>query len=64
MKQKKKTDHAVKAHELPDEYLADALPIAKKIALAQGLENYNILQVCPPFLSYLFTTSPLITRCT
>ncbi|KAG6379414.1 HIT domain-containing protein [Boletus reticuloceps] len=34
-------------HELPDEYLADALPIAKKIALAQGLENYNILQVCP-----------------
>lgn len=33
-------------HELPDEYLADALPIAKKIALAQGLENYNVLQVC------------------
>lgn len=33
-------------HELPDEYLADALPIAKQIALAQGLENYNILQVC------------------
>ncbi|KAG9308505.1 hypothetical protein JVU11DRAFT_11849 [Chiua virens] len=31
-------------HELPDEYLADALPIAKKIALAQGLENYNLLQ--------------------
>ncbi|KAF8424787.1 HIT-like protein [Boletus edulis BED1] len=37
-------DHTVKMHELPDEYLADALPIAKKIALAQGLENYNILQ--------------------
>jgi hypothetical protein len=32
-------------HELPDEYLADALPIAKKIAIAQGAENYNILQV-------------------
>jgi hypothetical protein len=32
-------------HELPDEYLADALPIAKKIAVAQGVENYNILQV-------------------
>ena len=32
-------------HELPDEYLADALPIAKKIAIAQGVENYNILQV-------------------
>ncbi|KAF8657313.1 hypothetical protein AX16_002235 [Volvariella volvacea WC 439] len=36
--------HAVKMHELPDEYLADALPIAKKIAIAQGAENYNILQ--------------------
>ncbi|KAJ6455444.1 HIT-like domain-containing protein [Mycena sanguinolenta] len=31
-------------HELPDEYLADAMPIAKKIALVQGAENYNILQ--------------------
>jgi len=31
-------------HELPDEYLADAMPIAKKIAIAQGVENYNILQ--------------------
>jgi hypothetical protein len=38
-------DHAEKMHELPDEYLADALPIAKKIAIAQGVENYNILQV-------------------
>ncbi|KAI6117102.1 HIT-like domain-containing protein [Pisolithus croceorrhizus] len=37
-------DHAAKLHELPDEYLADAMPIAKKIASAQGLENYNILQ--------------------
>lgn len=40
-------------HELPDEYLADALPIAKKIALAQGLENYNILQVRSLFVSFL-----------
>ena len=32
-------------HELPDKYLADAMPIAKKIAIAQGAENYNILQV-------------------
>lgn len=32
-------------HELPDNYLADVLPIAKKIALALGAENYNILQV-------------------
>ncbi|KAI5996023.1 HIT-like domain-containing protein [Pisolithus orientalis] len=37
-------DHAAKLHELPNEYLADAMPIAKKIAVAQGLENYNILQ--------------------
>ncbi|KAH7885004.1 HIT-like domain-containing protein [Phlebopus sp. FC_14] len=37
-------DHAVKMHELPDEYLADAMPLAKKIAVAQGLDNYNILQ--------------------
>jgi diadenosine tetraphosphate (Ap4A) HIT family hydrolase len=36
--------HAAKMHELPDEYLADAMPVAKKIALAQGVENYNILQ--------------------
>ncbi|KAJ7051781.1 HIT-like domain-containing protein [Mycena amicta] len=36
--------HAEKLHELPDEYLADAMPIAKKIALALGAENYNILQ--------------------
>ncbi|KAF9013485.1 HIT-like protein [Cyathus striatus] len=36
--------HAEKMHELPDEYLTDVLPIAKKIAVAQGLENYNILQ--------------------
>jgi diadenosine tetraphosphate (Ap4A) HIT family hydrolase len=34
----------VKMHELPDEYLADAMPVAKKIALALGAENYNILQ--------------------
>lgn len=32
-------------HELPDKYLADALIVAKKIALDRGLENYNILQV-------------------
>ncbi|KAG8214911.1 HIT-like protein [Butyriboletus roseoflavus] len=36
--------HAVKMHELPDEYLADALAVAKRIALVQRLENYNILQ--------------------
>lgn len=34
-------------HELPDEHLADVLPVAKKIALALGAEDgvqYNILQ--------------------
>ncbi|KAI0049456.1 HIT-like protein [Auriscalpium vulgare] len=36
--------HAAKLHELPDLYLADALPIAKKIAIALGVENYNVLQ--------------------
>ncbi|KAG7088869.1 hypothetical protein E1B28_012821 [Marasmius oreades] len=36
--------HAQKVHELPDEYLRDILPIAKKIAIAQGAENYNVLQ--------------------
>ncbi|KAG6866177.1 hypothetical protein C0991_007727 [Blastosporella zonata] len=36
--------HAAKLHELPDEHLTDVLPIAKKIALAQGLVDYNILQ--------------------
>ncbi|KAF8740704.1 hypothetical protein AX14_007604 [Amanita brunnescens Koide BX004] len=36
--------HAEKLHELPEEHLSDILPIAKKIAVAQDLENYNILQ--------------------
>ncbi|KAJ1916782.1 Adenosine 5'-monophosphoramidase [Tieghemiomyces parasiticus] len=36
--------HAEKLHEVPDEYLADLLPVAKKIATALGSENYNILQ--------------------
>lgn len=38
-------DHAEKLHDTPDEYLAEAMPIAKKIATALGAENYNILQV-------------------
>ncbi|KAJ1982473.1 Adenosine 5'-monophosphoramidase [Dimargaris cristalligena] len=36
--------HAAKLHEVPDEYLADMLPVAKKIVNALGAENYNILQ--------------------
>ena len=37
-------DHGEKLHDVPDEYLTEALPIAKKIAAALGAENYNILQ--------------------
>jgi hypothetical protein len=43
-------DYAAKLNEPPNEYLADAMPIAKQITAAQGLENYSILQVlgaCP-----------------
>ncbi|KAJ2818684.1 Adenosine 5'-monophosphoramidase [Coemansia erecta] len=36
--------HAEKLHQVPDEFLADAMPAAKKIAAALGAENYNILQ--------------------
>lgn len=32
-------------HELPDEYLADVLALAKRVAMTQELDNYNILQV-------------------
>jgi len=38
--------HSEKMHELPDEYLADAMPVAKKIVQALQTDdlNYNILQ--------------------
>lgn len=36
--------HAKMTHELPDEYLQDILPIAKKVAIATGAAEYNILQ--------------------
>jgi len=36
--------HGEKLTDLPDEYLADTLPLAKKIATAQGVKDYNILQ--------------------
>ncbi|CAG8727238.1 8850_t:CDS:2 [Acaulospora morrowiae] len=36
--------HSKFLHELPDESLADLLPVAKKVANAIGAENYNILQ--------------------
>jgi len=31
-------------HDIPDEYLTDAMPVAKKIAQALGCVDYNILQ--------------------
>ncbi|TPX46870.1 hypothetical protein SeLEV6574_g02969 [Synchytrium endobioticum] len=36
--------HAQYLHEVPDESLADLLPVAKKIASAIGAKNYNVLQ--------------------
>ena len=45
-------------HELPNEYLVDVLPIAKKIAVAQGLENYNILQNNGRIAHQVFSSSP------
>ena len=37
-------EHAVKFHELSDESLADILPVAKKVANALDITNYNLLQ--------------------
>ncbi|KAJ7237920.1 HIT-like domain-containing protein [Mycena haematopus] len=36
--------HAVTLGDLPDEYLRDIGPVVKKIALATGVEQYNIVQ--------------------
>lgn len=36
--------HAAKLHELPDEHLTQLLPVAKRIAVASGAEEYNLLQ--------------------
>lgn len=40
-------DHAEFLHQVPDDILADMLPLAKKVALASGLDasQYNLLQV-------------------
>ncbi|KAJ7932486.1 HIT-like domain-containing protein [Mycena leptocephala] len=37
-------DHAETIGDLPDEYLRDIGPVVKKIALATGVEQYNIVQ--------------------
>ncbi|KAI0746298.1 HIT-like domain-containing protein [Daedaleopsis nitida] len=36
--------HCDRMDEVPDEYLAEILPLAKKIATALGLVDYNVLQ--------------------
>lgn len=36
--------HGMKLTDVPDDELAEAMPVAKKIAAALGAENYNILQ--------------------
>ncbi|KAI9018709.1 HIT-like domain-containing protein [Phycomyces nitens] len=36
--------HAEFLHQVPDEYLASVMPLTKKIALAAGLKDYNVLQ--------------------
>ena len=50
--------------EVPDEYLAEILPLAKKIAKALGVVDYNILQVgfrTVHFVSLRLTSSPIRT---
>ncbi|PIA12827.1 HIT-like protein [Coemansia reversa NRRL 1564] len=36
--------HAEKLHQVPDSFLAEAMPVAKQVAAALNVENYNILQ--------------------
>jgi len=36
--------HSERLDEVPDHYLADLLPLAKKIALSTGHADYNLLQ--------------------
>ncbi|KAI9356485.1 HIT-like protein [Zopfochytrium polystomum] len=36
--------HAEFLHQVPDDYLADALPVLKRVSLALGASAYNVLQ--------------------
>ncbi|KAL1988379.1 hypothetical protein VTN96DRAFT_10062 [Rasamsonia emersonii] len=36
--------HGAKLTDIPDEHLTSILPVAKKIAIASGAENFNVLQ--------------------
>lgn len=52
------SDHVEKFHDLPEDQMADILPVARKIALALGLVDYNLLQVCSTFLFLLPVVRP------
>ncbi|ORY12765.1 HIT-like domain-containing protein [Clohesyomyces aquaticus] len=36
--------HGAKLHDIPDDQLSEVLSVAKRIAVAQGVQDYNILQ--------------------
>lgn len=36
--------HGAKLHDIPDEQLSEVLSVTKKIAIAQGVTDYNVLQ--------------------
>ncbi|KAH8724634.1 HIT-like domain-containing protein [Phaeosphaeriaceae sp. PMI808] len=36
--------HGAKLHDIPNDQLSEVLAVTKQIAVAQGLEDYNILQ--------------------
>ena len=42
-------DHGAKLHDIPDADLVELLPIVKKIAVAVGTVDYNVLQVSEAF---------------
>ncbi|OZJ01795.1 hypothetical protein BZG36_05733, partial [Bifiguratus adelaidae] len=37
-------DHCKVFHEVPDDYITDLLLLTKKVAMAVGAEEYNLLQ--------------------
>jgi len=36
--------HGAKLHDIPDDQLSEVLSVTKRIAVAQGIEDYNVLQ--------------------
>jgi len=36
--------HGAKLHDIPDDQLAEVLSVTKRIAIAQNIQDYNILQ--------------------